>query len=230
VPSAVLFDFNGVLADDEHLHFDAFNEVLLPLHVRMTEQAYAEKYIGFDDRGALTAVLHDHARDAPLALVAELIARKAEVYARRAAKELRIFPGAAEVVSQLADAVPVGIVSGALRAEIESALSIMGVGQRVELIVAAEDVEVCKPDPEGYRKGLLRLCEAHPSLEPDRVVAIEDSIAGIEAARGAGLCAVAVAHTHDAGKLRTAGAALVVASIAEITKGLLANAIVPRKR
>jgi HAD superfamily hydrolase (TIGR01509 family) len=229
VLDAVLFDFNGVLVDDEHLHFDAFNEVLAPLSVRISLQAYTEKYIGFDDRGALTAALLDHHQDAPATLVAELIARKAEVYARRAAAELRIFPGAPRVVAQLSQAVPVGIVSGALRAEIEHALGVLGVLSRVELIIAAEDVDACKPDPEGYRKGVARLCEAHPAIRAGRVVAIEDSIAGIDAAVRAGLCAVAVAHTYDLGILEKTGATLVVPQIAEITEEMLANAVAARK-
>ena len=97
------------------------------------------------------------------------------------------------------------------------------------LIIAAEDVDACKPDPEGYRKGLGRLREATPSIRADCVVAIEDSIAGIEAAVGAGLCAVAVAHTYDPGILEKTAATLVVPQIGEITKEMLANAVAARK-
>lgn len=224
-PDAVLLDFNGVLVDDEHLHLAAFNEVLAPLEVRMTDEAYAERYLGYDDRGAFEAVLADHGRAADPALIAQLIARKAAVYAQRAATELRVFPGAAALVAHLAARTPVGIVSGALRSEIEGALAVMGVRPNVALIVAAEDTAACKPDPEGYRTGLVRLAERFPSVRPAAVVAVEDSVAGIAAARGAQLTVVAVAHTYEPGVLARAGAHATVPTIADVTDDVLARAL-----
>lgn len=217
MPAAVLFDFNGVLVDDEHLHFEAFNEVLAPEGVRMTPETYAERYLGFDDRGAFAAVLRDHGRAPDEALISALIARKAEVYTRRAATDLRVFPGAAELVRRAAAACPVAVVSGALRAEIELALARMDVRHHVVEIVAAEDVAVCKPDPEGYRAALVRLGRRFPAVRAAGAVAIEDSLAGLEAACAAGVCAVAVAHTYAPDALRGSGARAVYPTVADIT-------------
>ncbi len=218
---AVLFDFNGVLVDDEHLHHAAFNEVLAPHGVRMSDEDYAERYLGFDDRGAFRAVFADHGREADEALVQALIREKSGAYARRAEKELRIFPGAAALVRACAERVPVAIVSGALRGEIEPALDAMGVRSLVRFIVAAEDVKACKPNPEGYTKALALLRDGPPEatgrFPAKRVVVVEDSTAGVVSGLVAGMPVAAVAHSYAAGVLEAAGASLVRERIAELT-------------
>jgi beta-phosphoglucomutase-like phosphatase (HAD superfamily) len=60
--AGVLFDFNGVLVDDEHLHFEGFNAVLAPLGIALTQRDYDDVYLGFDDRGVFEAALRAHGR------------------------------------------------------------------------------------------------------------------------------------------------------------------------
>jgi HAD superfamily hydrolase (TIGR01509 family) len=221
--TAVLFDFNGVLVDDEHLHQSGFNDVLAPLGITMTDEAYRERYLGFDDRGAFAAVLRDSGRDVDDSLVRDLIARKAEVYRRRALAELRVYPGAAALLRSVARTSLVGIVSGALRGEIDLALDVMSARDAVRFVVAAEDVTACKPDPEGYLAALARVRAERTVASPRSVIAIEDSIAGIQSARAAGLSVLAVAHTYERAALETAGAHAVIATIAEVTVDSLAR-------
>ncbi len=224
----VCFDFNGVLVDDEHLHFECFNAVLAPEGIAITPAEYEGVYLGFDDRGVFTHALRAHGRADDAATVRALIARKAEAYAARAARELRVFEGAARLVREAAARAPVVIVSGALRAEIDGALAVMGVTDAVGAVVAAEDVAACKPDPEGYVAGLARLAGlAGAALDPSRVVAVEDSTAGVAAALGASLRVVAVAHTYPAEALRAAGAHRVLARVADTRVGDL-EAVVRR--
>jgi beta-phosphoglucomutase-like phosphatase (HAD superfamily) len=59
---ATLFDYNGVLVDDENVHLEAFRDVLGPLGIDLEEADYWEKYLGFDDAGAFRAVLVDAGR------------------------------------------------------------------------------------------------------------------------------------------------------------------------
>ncbi len=214
---AVIFDFNGVLVDDEHVHFELFGEVLATLGVPLDEPAYIDRYLGFDDRGAFSAALIDAGRDAPPALVDELIARKAARYAEVAEAGLRFFPSAAETLAGLAGRYPVAICSGALRAEIEYALRRLRIRDRVQSITSAEDTERCKPDPEGYLIALDRLRTDLPDLAAGQCLVIEDSLAGIEAARAAGMVAVGVTHTYRRDELERAGAAAVVEGLATIT-------------
>ncbi len=215
----VLFDFNGVLVDDERLHFEGFNAVLSPLGITLTAREYEEVYLGFDDRGVFEAALRAHGREPEALEVRALIDAKARVYAARAATELRVFERAAAALREAAERAPVVIVSGALRAEIEGALAIMGARDAVRAIVAAEDVSRCKPDPEGYLAGLARLRAWRPSLDPARCVAVEDSTAGVRAARAAGLKVLAVAHTYSREALAAAGAHEVAGALSDVRGG-----------
>ncbi len=214
--TAALFDFNGVLVDDERLHLAGFNEVLAPQGVHITDDDYDARYIGYDDRGAFRAMLADHALPHDDARVAALIEAKRAVYLRLAETDLRIFPGAAEALRAVAAVMPVVIVSGALRDEIEMALALMGARDAVLAVVSAEDTRACKPDPEGYLLGLAALRARGHLVDAARCVAVEDSLAGIAAARAAGMKVVGVAQSHPPEALRDAGADLVLPSVAEL--------------
>lgn len=214
---ATLFDFNGVLVDDESVHLEAFREVVKPLGIVLTDELYAERYLGFDDAGAFRAMLLDAGHAPTEADVAQLIAAKKPVYMDRIGDALVVFDGAAAIIRRRAKLGTVGIVSGALRHEIEHALGVMGVRGEIAFIVAAEDATQCKPDPQGYLLGVKAL--GQPSGAG--VVVIEDSIAGIEAAKSAGLRCAAVAHSYPAEKLRAAGADVVTDRIADLTDAML---------
>jgi phosphoglycolate phosphatase-like HAD superfamily hydrolase len=136
---ATLFDFNGVLIDDELVHFAAFRDVMRPLGIDLDRATYDERYLGFDDAGAFKAMLIDAGENPTPDVVERLIEAKKPVYMDRIATELKIFDGAKEIVVRRAEKGPVGIVSGALRHEIEHALGVMGVRDRVGFIVSAED-------------------------------------------------------------------------------------------
>ncbi len=217
---AVIFDFNGVLVDDESVHFALFRDVLAQEGVMITERDYHERYLGYDDRGCFEAALLDAGQPAPKARLDELIARKARRYVVVAEAGLRFFPAAAETVRAVAARWPVAICSGALRSEIEYALRRMGCLEQVSAIISAEDTDRCKPDPEGYRLALAAL-RSGPSahLSSRDCLVIEDSMAGIASAKGAGMWAVGVATTYHADQLREAGADAVVGGLAAITPG-----------
>jgi len=212
---ATLFDFNGVLVDDESVHLEAFREVVRPLGIVLTDALYQERYLGFDDAGAFRAMLTDAGQGPTDADVARLVEAKKPVYMDRIGDALVVFEGAPEIVRRRARLGTVGIVSGALRHEIEHALGVMGVRSEIAFIVAAEDATQCKPDPQGYLLGLKALGTSAG------VIVIEDSIAGIEAAKGAGLRCAAVAHSYGAEKLRAAGADVVTERIQDLTDAML---------
>jgi beta-phosphoglucomutase len=223
---AVIFDFNGVLVDDESVHFALFREVLAQEGVTITERDYHERYLGYDDRGCFDAALQDAGQRADRARLDELIARKARRYIEVAEQGLRFFPAAADTLRAIAARWPVAINSGALRGEIEYALRRMNCLDRVAAIVSAEDTDKCKPDPEGYRLALRALRgrgsadrndAAAEDLSPSACLVIEDSLAGIISAKGAGMRAVGVSTTYAAEQLREAGAEDVVEALADFT-------------
>ncbi len=217
-----IFDYNGVLVDDEAVHLQAFREALAPLGVSVDEAAYWDRYIGFDDREGFAAILEDAGQNVSPELVERLILSKKPIYLELARQRLKSFPGARELVRQRAASGAVVVVSGALRAEIELGLEWLGVADLVGHVVAAEDTSASKPDPEGYLLAIRWLqANGYPNAARDAVV-IEDSLAGITAAKSAGLCCIAVAHSYAADQLEQSSADLVVADIARIDDAKLA--------
>jgi beta-phosphoglucomutase len=218
--TATLFDYNGVLVDDEAVHLAAFRDVLSPLGVEVTETEYVERYLGYDDVGAFRAILKDRGRTPSDADVAALVDAKKPFYLERAKGALRGFQGAAELVRRRAAVGPVAIVSGALRHEIHLGLDVLGVRDLVRAIISAEDAQRSKPDPQGY---LLCLEALSLSTARERCVVIEDSLAGVESARAASLACVAVGHSYPIDELRAAGADLVVSNLDAISEEALSS-------
>lgn len=197
---AVLFDFNGVIADDEASHFEAFRQVLAPRGIDLGRARYDLELLGLDDAG----VARHFYPDASAGEHARFVADKSAAYDALTAAGVPAFPGAVELVRALGAAnVPLAIVSGAQRREIDRILAGYGILGAFRVIVAAEDVRRCKPDPEGYLLGVTLLGAA-----ADRSVVIEDSPAGVDAALGAGLRVIGVAHSAPLADLHRAHLAL----------------------
>ena len=223
---AVIFDFNGVLVDDEPLHFALFREVLGQEGVLITEDDYHNRYLGLDDRGCFEAALVDGGQSAGSERVVELIARKARRYLQEAGLGLRFFSGASECLADLAGRWPLAINSGALLPEIELALKLIDRRDRVEVIVSAEQTERCKPDPQGYTlalEGLRKRGGPLADLPASACLVIEDSLAGIESAKGAGMWAVGVPNTYPEADLRRAGADDVVTGLPQFNPEWIAG-------
>lgn len=206
---ALLFDFNGVLVDDEPLHLELFQRVAAEEGLAPpTEEDYYARYLGFDDRAAFAAMLAAAGRPAEPPRVARLVARKAAYYQELIHRRgYPFFPGARELVrAAAADGLRLGVVSGALREEVAGGLAQAGLDGLIPILVTAEDVAESKPHPEGYLLALELLNSVPPLPErlihPHEVLAIEDSPAGLESAAAAGLLTLAVAHTYARGRLR----------------------------
>lgn len=188
---AIVFDFDGVLADSEMLHLRVYNEMLGPAGVTLSTEEYCERYLGFDDEGAFQQI----ARDRNLLLGDEeiemLIAEKARRFEALVAGSDVLYPTAAACVRRLGAEWPLGIASGAQRGEIELMLRGAGLLDTFRFIVAAGETDNGKPAPDPY----LRAAELH-GVPPGACVAIEDSHAGLDAARAAGMRTVAIGTTY----------------------------------
>lgn len=214
-PRAVLFDCDGVIADSEPLHLRAFQEVLAPLAITITPAEYQDRYLGLDDRGVFAEALRAHGRPADAATVAALTATKAAGLRRVLERETRIYPGVVELVRALA-ALPLAVVSGALRDEVDIILRAAGVRDAFRVIVGAEDVAAGKPDPEGFVRALAELGRGGAAIAAADCLVVEDSLAGLEAARRAGMRRLAVTNSYPAAQLEEL-ADLVVPTLAGIT-------------
>lgn len=211
---AVVFDFDGVLADSEPVHLAACQQVFEDLGVSLSADYYYEHLVGYDDRGLFDAMALKHGWDLDDARVSALVERKARIFDELIATRDVFYPGAAEAVQRLARAFPLGIASGALRHEIERILERAGVADRFRFIVAAGETAASKPAPDPY----IEAAKRH-GCPPGACVAIEDSRWGIVSAKGAGMKCVGITTTYAAGELRAADC--IVGSLDEFTEELI---------
>jgi HAD superfamily hydrolase (TIGR01509 family) len=202
---AILFDFDGVLADTEPLHFRMFQRVLQDEGLDLSERDYYQKYVGFDDKGCFYAILTEHGRPAPPGAIQQFVERKAALMLGHLTTTRVVYPGVAEFVKDIAGRYRLAIVSGALRQEIELILNTAGMRDHFEHITAAEDVQDGKPAPEGYLHALKSLNGRAPLLATECLV-IEDTFFGIQAAHAAGMRCLAVSNTFSSDRLGIADA------------------------
>ena len=197
---AIIFDFDGVLADTEPLHFKMFQRVLHEAGLPLSEQDYYQKYVGLDDKGCFQTILSAHGRPASPEAVRRLVERKAALMLEQIKTTPVIYPGIADFIKRAAGRYRLAIVSGALRHEIELILKSVGLRSSFEHITAAEDIRNGKPNPEGYLHALQAL-NRRATVQASDCLVIEDTIAGIQAAHAAVMRCLAVSTTYPADQL-----------------------------
>jgi HAD superfamily hydrolase (TIGR01509 family) len=213
--STVVFDFDGVIADTERLHLAAFQDVFADRGWTLDEGAYFDRYLGWDDHGLVHAYARDHGLTVAAAEAQALVDAKTRAFSRHLSSAAVVFPDARACIEALAGTYTLGIASGAQAHEIVAILRAAGLASFFRTIVAAEDVSACKPSPVPYLTAAARL-----GADPAACVAIEDSAAGLQAARTAGMRTIALTTTSPRQAL--AGADLVVDSLAAVTPDVVA--------
>jgi len=205
---ALIFDFDGVIADTEPLHFEGLRRTLADIGITLSESDYYANYLGFDDRGCIVEALRVNRRPATGPLVQDLMRRKAAAYMGSIKEHLVIFPGVREFVEEAAASYPIAIASGALRTEIELILEQAGIRKAFRHITSAEDVTKAKPDPQPFLHALagLNRQNLNSPMTAASCLVIEDSLPGIRAAKSAGMKVLAVTNTHTVQDLREADA------------------------
>jgi beta-phosphoglucomutase len=198
--SGILFDFNGVIIDDEAQHCDALIATLADYGYDLDRAAYYREYLGFDDRECFRFTFERMGQPQNEEALRDAVARKHAIYRESVSDTMRLVPGVADFIENAAlEGYQLAIVSGALRSEIELILEETGLRPHFAEIVAAEDVNVCKPDPSGYNRARQLL-----ELAPDRCVVLEDSMPGLRAARAANLRCAMLATSHPEAACREA--------------------------
>lgn len=216
VIEAIVFDFDGVLANSEPLHLAAYQRVLAPLGVTLTREEYYADLLGYDDVGVFVAVGTTRGIGMDEARIAALIEEKGRVFDEVIANTDVLYPGAATCVERLAQDFPLGIASGALKEEIVAILRRAALERHFRFVVSAEDTRHSKPAPDPY----LRAAALH-DVPAARCLALEDSRWGIASAKAAGLRCVGVTHTYPASELQ--GADDVIESLHEFTSEYIAK-------
>ncbi len=211
---AIVFDFDGVLANSEAIHLRTAQEILGALGVSLTHDEYYERYLGYDDEGMFQAIAAAHGWALDARQLDALVAEKARVFDEFVREADVLYPGAALCVERLSDRYPLGIASGALKHEIQGILRRGRIDHHFRFIVAAGDTPAGKPAPDPYR----RAAELH-ARPPAACLAIEDSRWGIESAKTAGLKCVAITHSYPPEALP--GADAIIGSLEEFNLDLI---------
>ena len=220
---AVIFDFDGVIADTERLHYLAFERILEPFKLTLSWEEYVDTCIGFDDR----AVFQYRFRHQPAHLekdgLENFMSQKAQAFLDLV-DELGapIYPGVEELVAELRGVgIPIGLCTGAVRSDISKILAATLFADAFSVQVTADDVRCSKPDPEGYELAARALC---PNLGQDGrigIIAIEDTPTGLMSAIEAGLTTIGVTTTHPISELGKAR--LVVESLQDLNVTILSE-------
>jgi beta-phosphoglucomutase len=207
---AILFDFNGVIINDEPVQMKAYMEVFEKEGITLTEADYYS-CLGMDDVTFINTI-YDRAEKKPAQnKVLEISLAKTARWREFIAGELPIFEGVTDFIKKMAREFALGVVSMAKREEIEFVLETAGLREYFAVIISSEDVENCKPDPECFLKGFneidsYRIKQRHLPMVHGECLVIEDSPPGIIAAKAARLQALGVTNTVTAEELRAAGA------------------------
>ena len=200
----IIFDFNGVLIDDESAHFHGFQQALKEEELTLSWEEYCRDYLPYDDRNFFLHFLSDQKRESDPQSVRQLIELKSEHYFKAIEEHVPMIESTVDFVRQLSPTVPVAIASGAARTEIESVLDQLKLLERFATIVSAEDVVKGKPHPEAFLKALDGLKETDSSLQTHQALVIEDSYRGVQSVQAAGMKCLALTTTYSREQLAEA--------------------------
>ena len=198
---AVLFDFNGVIINDEPLHEKLIEQILIEENLRPIPGEFQQVCLGRSDRVCLTELLNRRGRVVSESYLIQLMQRKAQAYQQQldSMQKLPLYSGLDDLIFQVRSLhLKLAIVSGAMRSEIELVLNRASLAPHFPVIVAGDDITTSKPEPDGYLLAVERLNQEYPDLQlqPSECLAIEDTPAGIQAAKRAGISVVGVANTY----------------------------------
>jgi beta-phosphoglucomutase len=207
---AILMDFNGIVINDEPLQMRVYQDVLAREGIALTEADYYS-CLGMDDRRFVEAAYERAGRSPEQNKVLEMIEAKTEAWRETVADGLPLFPGVENFIRKASHQFILGLVSMCNHQEVDYVLERSGLGKFFSVVITAEDVSACKPDPECYQTGFrlidaARIAQGHLPMTHSECLVIEDAPAGVEAGVRADLQVLGITNTVSADALRTAGA------------------------
>jgi beta-phosphoglucomutase len=211
LPSAVIFDMDGVLVDSNPFHLEKWAEFLTRHRIKFNPDELPRLILGQHND---TALRHFFGETLSAEDSNRLAEELEETFRKTFKAHARPMAGLEEFVrSCKAAGIPVAVASSAMMKNVEFVIDALGFRQYIDYCVSGDDVTHPKPDPEIYLKAARDL-----GFKPETCVAFEDSFVGIEAAKGAGLKCVAIASTFPLAQLQTqTHADLAVHSFEELT-------------
>lgn len=189
LPAALIFDMNGTMIDDMPVHAHSWTELLRDNGVPMTLKEYWKLEPGGTAQEVVRGFLGD---SLPEAQVDCLVEQKEFLYRTLYRKKLRLLPGLKKLLKEAGKAgVPVAIATAAGRRNIDFVVDTLQIRDQFQAMVGAEDVQHGKPAPDLYLLAAEKL-----GVDPARCIVFEDSQAGFEGAKRAGMPVIAISTTH----------------------------------
>lgn len=197
---AVLFEFNGVIINDDLLRQQIIEQILIEENLRPQPGEFRKVCLGRSDRTCLTNLLNARGRVVSENYLNQLLQRKAVAYQQQIAEqELRVYSGVEDLLFQLgARSLLSAIVTGAIRSEVELGLNRANLTKYFPVVVGGDELQISKPEIDAYLLAVERLNALYPSfnLQLSQCLAIESTPAGIQAAKKAGMGVVGVANIY----------------------------------
>jgi beta-phosphoglucomutase len=210
--TAVLFDWDGTLADSTDAVVAAFQQVLQEAGCTISRE-FIQRRIGIGAENTLREALESAAMAFTSDKLKQLVKRKIQAEIRMADK-VRLFDGALELLKSLDQRAKMALASMNNRRVIHQLLHVMELRRYFDVVVTVDDVQKSKPDPEIFQK-----CAQHLAVPPKECVVVEDSIFGVRAARTAGMgCIAVLTGAYSRMELRKANPDLLVQSVKELEK------------
>ena len=193
---AVIFDMNGIVIDDEHIHELAFKETVKTFSIDLSHQDYLECCVGKTDKAGYESISEKFSTSFP---VSKLLKDKAGFYLKLFPEHKKTYPGVIELISNLAKNYTLALTSSSSRAEVNLITKEYAINKHFKITISADEVRKGKPDPEPY----LITCNLL-KLKPQECIVIEDSESGVLSAKAAGCFCIGITTTHSENNLEGA--------------------------
>lgn len=210
---AVIFDMNGIIIDDEHVHEGAFQRTVEPFGIILDHQSYLECCAGKTDKAGYVSIAQKYQKTLP---IDDLIYQKEEQYLDLFPSLKKVYPGILECIDRLSKDYTLALTSSSTKIEVELVTKTFNIYDKFKTIISGNDVKIGKPDPEPY----LKTCDIL-QFNPKECLVIEDSASGIKSAIAASCKCIGVTTTHSKQQLSESNPNLIVNDFGQITRNLI---------
>lgn len=198
---AILFDFSGVIINDENIHRQLINDLLIGENLRASEDDYYDLCFGRCDRFCLKDILARKGRIISDDYLKKLCTKKAQDYRliMEGMEKLPLYDAVIGFIRQMPEkCLHLALVTGTSRDEVEFILEKAKIKEYFDVIVTGEDITARQPQPDAYLLAMEKLNQKNPELQlkPHNCLVIEDTPAGIQGAKNAQMQVVGITHTY----------------------------------
>ena len=206
---AVIFDWDGTLADTRQMVVASFQKVLSEIPCTISDE-FIERRIGVGAAETFREILRTSEICFDEALINLLVEKKIQAEIDLSSK-VKLFSGAVELLTALHGKIKLALASMNNRAVIDHMLAVINVRKFFDVVLTVDEVHNSKPDPEIFLKSALKL-----DMRPEKCVVMEDSIFGVEAAKRAKMgCVAVLTGVYSREELEKANPDLIVNSLKE---------------